>query len=127
MAKKVIVTLLDDVDGSLAAETLTFGLDGALFEIDLSEANAAQLREVLAPFAAAGRRARPNGHSGKPGRPKPAVPAGHRPEVRSRAPRPAGSREQDQAVRDWARKEGLPISDRGRIPDQVRVQFTAAH
>ena len=40
MAQKVQVVLIDDLDGGDATETVTFGLDGATYEIDLSEQNA---------------------------------------------------------------------------------------
>src|SRR5260370_7271645 len=48
MAQKVQVLLVDDLDGSEAAETVAFGLDGASYEIDLSTANAGKLRKDLA-------------------------------------------------------------------------------
>jgi hypothetical protein len=51
-----MVVLEDDLDGSKAAETLTFGLDGRAYEIDLSEQHASALRQVLARHIAAGRR-----------------------------------------------------------------------
>ena len=56
MAQKTIVQLIDDLDGGQAAETINFGLDGAHYEIDLSEDNAAALRDVLAPYIAHARR-----------------------------------------------------------------------
>ena len=36
MAQKIQVLLVDDIDRGTAAETVTFGLDGAVYEIDLS-------------------------------------------------------------------------------------------
>ncbi|MGX1491238.1 hypothetical protein RKD41_003497 [Streptomyces tendae] len=56
MAQKVVVTLFDDIDGSEAAETIAFGLDGKSYEIDLNEANAKKLRKALAPYVEAGRK-----------------------------------------------------------------------
>ena len=53
MAQQVSVTLVDDLDGSEAAETVSFGLDGRAYEIDLSVDNAARLRDAIAPFVAA--------------------------------------------------------------------------
>ena len=44
MAQKVQVLLVDDIDGSEATETVSFGLDGVAYEIDLSSGNAGQLR-----------------------------------------------------------------------------------
>ena len=62
MAKTVIVKLTDDLDGGDADETVTFALDGRSYEIDVSSANAARLRDALKPFVA---KARPSvGRSG---------------------------------------------------------------
>ncbi|HEX9302514.1 MAG TPA: histone-like nucleoid-structuring protein Lsr2, partial [Casimicrobiaceae bacterium] len=43
MAKKVQVTLVDDIDGGNAVETIGFALDGSSYEIDLSKSNAKKL------------------------------------------------------------------------------------
>ena len=56
MAKKRLWSLVDDFDGSPAAETVTFALDGAAYEIDLSAQNAVELRDVLQPWIDAGRK-----------------------------------------------------------------------
>ena len=56
MAQRTLITLTDDIDGSEASETVVFGLDGATYEIDLNEAHAEDLREVLAPYVAGARR-----------------------------------------------------------------------
>ena len=50
MAQKVHIVLEDDLDGSPATETVSFGLDGKSYEIDLSDDNAAKLRDSLAVF-----------------------------------------------------------------------------
>lgn len=47
MARKTQVLLVDDIDGSDATNTVTFGLDGVSYEIDLNEDNARQLRSEL--------------------------------------------------------------------------------
>ena len=52
MATLVIETLVDDLDGSEAAETVSFSLDGVNLEIDLSADNASRLRDKLAKFIA---------------------------------------------------------------------------
>ena len=56
MAQQTSVSLVDDLDGSKAAETVAFGLDGSSFEIDLSKKNAAALRKALTEFVEHGRR-----------------------------------------------------------------------
>ena len=55
MAQKVRIILEDDLDGGPADETIRFGLDGAHYEIDLSSANAARLRDAIRPFVAKSR------------------------------------------------------------------------
>ena len=56
MATRTVVTLVDDVDGGVAEESLSFGLDGVEYEIDLSTEHAEALRDALAPYVAAARR-----------------------------------------------------------------------
>ena len=92
MAQKVVVSLVDDLDGGSAEETVLFGLDGKIYEIDLSDANAAKLRDAVAEFVAAARR--PGG--GQRGRTASAT----------GVPRPVIDREQNQAIREWARGRG---------------------
>lgn len=104
MAKKVVVELIDDVDSSPAAETVSFGLDGTQYEIDLSAENAEELRAAFAPWVAAGRK----------------VTAGRRV-----VPKPAKAASDAAAIRDWARAKGIEVSERGRIPAEVRAQYVA--
>ncbi|MEU1804381.1 histone-like nucleoid-structuring protein Lsr2 [Streptomyces sp. NPDC001700] len=101
MAQRVVVTLSDDIDGGAAEETVTFGLDGKSYEIDLTSANASKLRDTLAPFVEAGRK---RSRSGKTYR------------RTSVAPDPA-------AVRAWARSHGMEVPPRGRIPKKVYEAF----
>jgi hypothetical protein len=112
MAQKVTVSLVDDLDGSEAGETVEFGLDGAFYEIDLSEDNAERLRDALAEYV---------GHARRSGGRKR---TGGRVAVAGRVPRTASAdREQNQAMREWARKQGMNISDRGRIPKEVAEAY----
>jgi len=105
MAQKVTVSLVDDLDGSEAEESVEFGLDGATYQIDLSSKNANKLRDALSAYVEAARRS--GGRKRAAGRP-------------GRAPRAAAAdREQSQAIREWARKNGFTVSDRGRIPGEV--------
>jgi hypothetical protein len=100
------VRLIDDLDGEVADETVEFGLDGKSFEIDLSKGNAGRLRDALAEYVAAARK------SGGARRRSAAAAA-------TPPRRPTIDREQNQAIRDWARKRGMKVSDRGRIPAEV--------
>ena len=115
MAKQTTVTLIDDLDGSEAEETVAFALDGVEYTIDLSRSNADRLRERLAGFVAGGRRAGGRTRRGtRQPRTRIAVPAG-------------GDREQNQAIREWARGQGRQISDRGRLPAALVDEFQQAH
>jgi hypothetical protein len=108
VAQRVHIVLEDDLDGGTAEETVTFGVDGTTYEIDLSQANAAKLRDLLAPYVAAARRS-----SGR----------GNRKSSRGRSsggPNPAD-------IRDWARAHGHEVSDRGRVPAHVRAAYDAAN
>ena len=119
MAQQVNVKFVDDIDGSDAAGTVSFGLDGKTYEIDLSDDNAAKLRDSLAVFVGA---ARKSGGS---------VTTGSRRDQKmtaSSAPRPQSlDRDQTAAIRAWARQNGHHVSDRGRISKTVLDAFRAAH
>lgn len=108
MAQKVQITLVDDIDGSDADETVTFGLDGVTYEIDLSHDKAVILRAKLDEYLKAGRRT--GGRLGKQrGGPARQVPTG-----------PSAA-----AIRPWAAANGLAVNDRGRIPGPIVEAFMA--
>lgn len=116
MAKRVHVLLEDDLDGSPAEETVTFSLDGQSYEIDLSGDHARQLRDSLAEFVGHARKTGSNGST------------------RTRQPRTGSGRsaarvdrEQVRAIRDWARRDGREVSDRGRIAAPIVEAYNAAH
>lgn len=118
MAKQVITKLLDDLDGGEADESVTFALDGVNYEIDLSEKNAAELRAAMDKYVSAGaRQARTPATAGR-------IPARANRVAFSNS---AANREQNAAIRDWARQNGYDINDRGRIPQDVVDAFTEAH
>jgi hypothetical protein len=56
--EEVTVILVDDFDGTQAAETVKFSLDGRTYEIDLSKPNASELRRTLRPYVDRARSAR---------------------------------------------------------------------
>ena len=104
MAQHVNVSFVDDLDGGEAAGTVSFGLDGTTYEIDLSEQNLEKLRAVFAPYVDAGRR------SGGPAR---------------RASARPSDRGENQAIREWAQAQGLSVSRRGRLSAEVRQAYGA--
>jgi len=103
MAQKVNIVLIDDIDESTAAETVSFALDGKDYVIDLSEKNAKKLRDALAPFVAHARR----GSSG--------------------SRRRRGGSGNAAEIRAWARDNGYDVPERGRIPADINTAYAAAH
>jgi Lsr2 len=111
MTQRTVVTLEDDLTGEEADETVSFALDGKAYEIDLAEANAAALREALAPYVAAARRA---GRLSAPA-------------ARRGAPlRHVATEADPAAVRAWAASNGYEVSPRGRISRAVQDAFKVA-
>ncbi len=113
MAIVTTVSKVDDIDGSASAESVSFGLDGVVYEIDLGAKNAQKLRDALATYVAHARKV-----SGRRVRTARAA--------RSR-PAAASNRDQTTAIRAWARANGYEVSDRGRLPATVMEAFEAAH
>lgn len=109
MAQRVEVVLVDDLDGGPAEETVQFSLDGVSYEIDLNGDNAAALRDAMAVYV---------GHARRVG--------GRRASGRSSARRSGGTSE-TAAIRAWAREQGLPVNERGRVPGDIVAQYEAAH
>ncbi|BCJ38112.1 Lsr2 family protein [Actinocatenispora thailandica] len=114
MAQKVQVLLVDDLDGGEAAETVKFGLDGMNYEIDLSDSNAQGLRDALATYVG---KARKLGRGG-------VARSGAAPRNRGTSSA-ASDREQNRAIREWAKRKGLDISDRGRISADIVERYHA--
>lgn len=115
MAQRVNIVLVDDIDGSDATQTVAFGLDGASYEIDLNDDNAAALREALAPYVGHGRKVGRGGGGG-------ARRGGGRAAASSSA-----SGASAKEIREWARDNGHAVPERGRIPADVREAYDAAH
>jgi nucleoid-associated protein Lsr2 len=105
--RKVRVVLQDDINGEEPAQTVYFSLDRKAYEIDLTEQNAAALRDALAPWIAAARHAS----------------TARIPEPRSKPSRAAETVD----IRRWARENGLPVRERGRISADLHSRYVAAH
>jgi hypothetical protein len=108
MAQKVQVLLVDDLDGGEATETVSFSLDGTVYEIDLSSDNANKLRK---DFQAYIDHARKGGSGGG----------------RRRRARTGPGRERSAEIRAWARQRGHKVSERGRIPATIISEYEASH
>lgn len=113
MAQEVITKLVDDLDGSEAIETVLFGLDGEIYEIDLNAKNAAALRKGLDRYRSAAR-------SGSSSRASSTASRRSRGKSRSRADA------DPKVVRAWAAANGHEISSRGRIPSEILEQYKAS-
>jgi hypothetical protein len=109
VAQKVVVELLDDLDGSEAVETIVFALNGQSYEIDLGEKNAGKLRKVLAPFVEAGRK------------------QGGSKRAKTRVPVRSGDHPNPGEVRAWAASQGIEVAGRGRVPADIITKYQAAH
>lgn len=108
MAQRVQIILEDDIDGGTATETVTFGLDGVTYEIDLNEKNAASMREAFARYVGSGRRVAGRRSSGT-------------------SSRGSSNKGELTKIREWARANGHQVSDRGRISQAVRDAYAKAH
>lgn len=113
MAQKVVVQLVDDLDGSSiepgTGSTVSFAIDGTSYEIDLSDENAGKLRDALAPYLKAGRRV-----------------GGRRSSGRTSSGSSSAASE-TAAIREWANAQGLKVSQRGRVGAEVVEAYRAAH
>ncbi|WP_153397287.1 histone-like nucleoid-structuring protein Lsr2 [Ornithinicoccus halotolerans] len=113
MAQRVQVILVDDMTGGEASETVEFALDGVSYEIDLSDENAAKLRDDLAPWIGMARR------------------SGGRRQTRRRGAGSSGSssparNEELSKIREWAREQGYQVSERGRVAQEIKDAYHAA-
>ncbi len=110
MAQKVEVTLVDDLEGGAADETVVFALDGVRYVIDLNEKNAKKLRDTLSRYVQAARRER-----------------GGRIGGRAAGRKAATTGPNISEVREWARTQGFQVSERGRVSRDLIVKFQEAH
>ena len=111
MARKEITQYFDDIDNApLAAEDVNvveFAVDGVTYSMDVSTANREKFEEALAPYIAVARRVQRKSSR--------------------RAPQSTNSPERNRAIREWAQANGLQVSDRGRIPQNIVDQYDEAH
>jgi len=115
VAREVIEKLIDDLDGGDAAETVSFGLDGSTYEIDLSKKNAASFRKSLARYVKAARRSTASSRSPRPK----AAPA------KKASAKPKRGFDILQ-LREWAGANKVSVPARGRIPNSVVEQYKQA-
>ena len=118
MAQKTIVTLVDDLTGEEAENisTVQFALDGVTYELDLSDENSTKLRDALSPYAKAGRKIGGRRRSGpRPGQ-----------AIKNTGGAAGYTRETLKSIREWAKKNGHNVRDRGRLPAEVLQAWQTA-
>jgi hypothetical protein len=119
MARQVVFT--DDLDGSPNAKTIPYRFDGVDYEIDLSEKNEKEFRDVLDKYITASRR---------PEKTSPSESISSRASTRRRSSssRSSGAGREDLAeIRKWAQDEGLDVAARGRIKQEIIDKYDEAH
>lgn len=114
MAQIKHVVLIDDLDGSPATQTVLFSLDGVEYEIDLNDAHAEALRDSFAEWIGNARKI--SGRKRSPARRQGGGSAAQLPSAVDTA-----------KIREWARRNGYTVSDRGRIPSSVREAYELAN
>jgi hypothetical protein len=119
VAQKTIVTLVDDLTGEVAENisTVEFALDGRAYELDLTDENSAKLHDALSQYVQAARKIGGRRRSGvRPGQ-----------ATKTTGHAPGYSRETLKSIREWAKKNGHNVSDRGRLPADVVQAWETAH
>ncbi|MFV9452754.1 histone-like nucleoid-structuring protein Lsr2 [Rhodococcus sp. NM-2] len=115
MARKVVVELVDDIDGTVFGEdgeSITFSVNGVDYEIDLKGKHASKFHKQIGFFIehatrVGGRKRRSDRF---------AVPDA-----------PVRRRGNGKEIRAWAAEQGYEISSRGRLPAEVEQAFQDAH
>src|SRR4051794_16915034 len=113
MATAKVDMLVDDLDGSDAAETVRIGWNGEWRELELSKRNLASLSRVMDKYWDVARPASVDGHSNR-----------RRATTASRSNRT--TKRDPKLIRAWATDNGISVPARGRIPGDVERQYNAA-
>jgi hypothetical protein len=108
MVRRVIERLVDDIDGSEATQSVSFGVDGLVYQIDLNDRHADQLRSALGPYVEAARRVRDERGRGRGG-----------------ARRIVVDKDRNARIRQWALDQGVELPGRGRIAGAVQRAYDA--
>jgi hypothetical protein len=107
MAKETIIQIIDDIDGSKGAEEVSFAYQGVDYVIDLSKKNKNALERVLKPYIDAGTKKTRSGGRG--------------------AAKRSSGRSDLASVREWAKGQGIEVSDRGRVSQSILSRYDAEH
>jgi hypothetical protein len=115
MATTTVQVLVDDLDGTDAAQTVTLGWNGDWRELDLSKKNLASLSRALDRYWAAGRPVSPNGQPPRSRRGKKSTSSSNR------------TKRDPKVIRAWARQNRIAVPARGRIPAAVERRYNEAN
>lgn len=133
MAERIVVQLVDDINGAEitdeSGERINFSVRGVDYQIDLSAANVAKFEKALAPYLEAatrvgGRRTRtqkaaePSSRSAKSGAARGRKKSGSK---------GVTSKDQLAAIREWAQQNGYDVASRGRIKSEIVEAYHAAN
>lgn len=115
MASKTTVTYVSDLSGDVIEEgsgggSVEFSINGTKYTIDLTEKEVEKFNSSVEHYVTNATRV-----------------GGRRKTTTASRSASGRSREQLQAIRDWARKNGHQVSDRGRISAEIQDAFDVAH
>jgi Lsr2 len=116
MAKATLEVLIDDIDGSEAAETVRLGWNGDWRELDLSKKNLTALTRAFDKYWDVSRPVSEDGQSRR-----------RRRSTKASSPRRTKAKRDPKTIRVWATNNGIDVPARGRIPGDVERQYNAAH
>ena len=109
MAQRVVTQLISDLSGVEIAEgkgeTLEFAYRGTNYKIDLTEKEAAAFDEAIGTY----------------------VDSATRVSGRRKSPAARSNGHNAKSVRAWAKKQGIRVPERGRIPVDVLEKYKAAN
>lgn len=113
MAQRVVTLLIDDLTGEESEDVsnVQFSVAGSDYEIDLNSKNREEFMRLLEPYVKNARQ----------------VKRGRKPSGRSRRAASSGGRDETPKIREWAKKQGYEVSNRGRVPANIREAYRQAH
>lgn len=111
MARRTTVVFEDDLDATPAQHQVSFTFEGVAYEIDLNDEHYAEFQEAMAPWVSHARRVSGRRTTGK----------------RSSGSGSTNGSSSATAIREWAKSQNMEVSDRGRVPANVRAAYEEAH
>lgn len=107
MATHNLTIVKSDLSGVEDATTVSFGIKGTWYDIDLTKEEQAELEETLRTYVKAGRKAAAKSQKNH-----------YMPDT---------TQEERDKIRTWAQEQGMEVSERGRIPKKVVAAYVKAN